>query len=363
MTLQDILAIRLANEQLTSSKFKTPEALVKWFGAVQSQDYSGAKWALGQRLGLNDLQLEQAFNEVKILRTHVMRPTWHFVHPDDLVWMQKLTSPRVKRIMNYYNKILGLDAQIFEKTNKIIADVLKGENYLTRLEIKNILEKKGVFASTQKLGHIVSWAELDSIICSGPLRLRSGQARGGQFTYALTAELTPKTKELTTDEALRELTNRYFMSHGPATVRDFVWWSGLLTADVRRGIELAKLKSENVEGKQYWFAKSSLTTNYILPATMYLLPNYDEYTIAYQDRDAYINPHTVIYFKNQGNAAFWNAIVYKGEIIGMWRKTLVKNSMNVQVRFFEKLNTDERRALEEATDSYSKFLGIPVETK
>lgn len=354
MTHQDIRSIRLSNEQLIGTKFKTPAELVRWFGAVQSQDFPGAKWALGQRLGLSNEDLDQAFNSGSILRTHIMRPTWHFVHPEDLVWMQALCAPRVKRVMNYYNKRLGLDEKVLDRTNKIIADVLGGKNYKTRLEIKKILEEGGISASTQKLGHIMAWAELDAIICSGP-RL------GKQFTYALVSEQTANCQPLTPKNPLAELAIRYFQSHGPATVKDFVWWSGLITSDARRGIEAASLKSENVDGKQYWFV-SPTAKSQPPPPNLYLLPNYDEYTIAYQDRDVYLNPNTAKYFKNQGNAAFWNAIVYKGEIIGMWKREVEKKSVIVKTQFFNKLTASEKLEFEKTIKQYTKFLNLKVET-
>ncbi len=367
MTLQDIIAARLTNEQLNSTKFETAAELVSWFGAVQSQDFQGAKWALGQRLGLTENQIDQEFNEGKILRTHIMRPTWHFVNPADIVWMQKLTSPRVNQIMSYYNRKLGLDKTFFDKSNKIIAKALSGNKFLTRTELAKKLEEGGISINGQKLAHTVSRAELDAVICSGPrigkpASTRGGSStRGGQFTYALVSERTAKSEQLNPTDPLAELTRRFFQSHGPATVRDFVWWSGLTTTDARRGIEANKLPSEVVNGKTYWFEAGSNHTKYLIPDTLYLLPNYDEYTIAYKDRDAFLPKEAVKYFMNQGNASFWNSIVYNGEIIGMWKKTSKPMSIEIKTQILNKLPAQVNKKIKEEAEKLGKFFNVNAE--
>jgi len=350
VTTQDILGIRLSNQKLTETKFTNPAQVVSWLGAVQSQDFPGASWGIGQRFANSTHErVVDAFNNGEIIRTHVMRPTWHFVAPEDASWLLKLTGPRVKKLMSYYNRRLGLTNEIFERSNKIIAKTLRGK-FLTRQEIAQELRAKGIGVSTQTLGHLVMEAELDAVICSGPLRDK-------KFTYALFEERVPSTKKLSGEESLFALAKKYFSSHGPATIRDFVWWSGLTTADAKMGIELNKFDSEIISGKQYWFE----TANRHKPSSkLYLLPNYDEYTIAYQVRDAYLNPATVDYFKNQGNAAFWNAIVYTGEIIGMWRRTFKKSTVVIQTQIFEKLTSDQSKKLNDACMKLEKFFNLNV---
>ncbi len=352
MTAQDILAQRLTNQKFVANNLNSVAELVGWFGAVQSQDYQGAKWALGQRLGVRDKEIEEAFNEGKILRTHIMRPTWHFVTPADISWMQKLTSHRVNRIMSYYNKALGLDREFFNKANGIIVAALSGGKFLTRLEIGKVLEENGISIKGQKLGHVVSQAELDTLICSGP-RI------GKQFTYALIKDRVSKIKEFIPQNPLAELVKRYFQSHGPATVRDFVWWSGLTTADARKGIEENMLKSENVDGKKYFFLEKSKFEK-LVPNNLLLLPNYDEYTIAYQDREVLINPSDTYYFKDQGNAAFWNAIIYRGVVIGMWKRTFGIKELSVKAKFFKKPNVEIMEQLQQETEKLGRFFDLKV---
>jgi hypothetical protein len=153
MTARDILNQRLVNQQLNGSEFTTPSQLLSWFGAMQSQDYQGAKWAIGQRLGVSDHVVEESFNNGDILRTHAMRPTWHFVAPQDIIWIQALTSSRVGRLMDYYNRKLGLDAIVFKRTQEIMSDALQKEKYLTRLELSEKLNEKGYTFKGQAMGH------------------------------------------------------------------------------------------------------------------------------------------------------------------------------------------------------------------
>src|SRR5213078_2598445 len=239
------------------------------------------KWALGLRLqGVTDDDIEQAFTAGAILRTHVMRPTWHFVSPADVRWLLALTAPRVHAASAYYNRKLELDDAVFRYTNAVLANALQGEKQLTRDELASALQQAGIVTEgEQRVTHIMMRAELDGIICSGA-------RRGKQFTYALLAERAPQARTLARDEALAELTMRYFTSHGPATVQDFVWWSGLTVADARAGIESLKsqLVQEVIDGQIYWFSASTPPAK--VSSSTYLLPYFDEYTVGYTDRSA-----------------------------------------------------------------------------
>src|SRR6266852_6469726 len=228
----DVAHRRLHNQHITRRTLETPQALVEWLGAVQAQDFAAAKWALGLRLqGVTDDDIEQAFTDGAILRTHVMRPTWHFVSPADIRWLLALTAPRVHAASAYYSRRLELDEVAFRSTNAVLANALQGGKQLTRDELASALQQAGIITEgEQRVTHIMMRAELDGIICSGA-------RRGKQFTYALLEERAPQARALERDEALAELTRRYFTSHGPATVQDFVWWSGLTTADARVGLE------------------------------------------------------------------------------------------------------------------------------
>src|SRR5438105_4854056 len=271
----DIAHRRLHNQHITRRTLETPQALVEWLGAVQAQDFAAAKWALGLRLqGVKDDDIEQAFTDGAILRTHVMRPTWHFVSPADIRWLLALTAPRVHAASAYYTRKLELDDAVFSGTHAVLANALQGGKQLTRDELASALQQAGIATEgEQRVTYIIMRAELDGIICSGA-------RRGKQFTYALLAERAPQARSLDRDEALAELTTRYFTSHGPATIQDFVWWSGLTVADARAGLAMvtSHLLHETIGGQTYWFPVSRLAEQ-DLSQTAYLLPNYDEYTV------------------------------------------------------------------------------------
>lgn len=355
MNYTDLALYRLQNQKLLNSDLTTPTEVVKWLLAVQSQDFVGAKWTVGLRApSLTDEIVEKAFNEGEILRTHVMRPTWHFVSPDDIQWLLKLTAPRVKQLMSYYNRKLGLTEKIFDQATEVISSALANHNYLTRQELKQELEQAGIKIKTenkvQYLAHLLLWPELNGVICSGP-RL------GKQFTYALLSERTSKPlTRFDKDEALAELATRYFKSHGPATVKDCSWWSGLTVAEVKRGIELASLlESEDVSGKTYWFAKSQpkLKQN---THSQFMLSNYDEFTIAYKDLEVFVDSA----FAKKVGIVFAHAFLVDGRIIGMWKRVIQKNTMNITVRLFKAPSQGVKHALEKACNHYSAFLGQKI---
>ena len=223
---------RLDNQRLARQGPRDPADLVAWFGAVQAQDYPAAKWALALRMpdGTTDAGIERAFNDGRILRVHVMRPTWHFVAASDLHWMLELTAPRVHRALTYGYRKLALDLATRNRAAGVIERAVGGGQSLTRAELGACLARAGVVATGVRLALLTAHAELEKVICSGP-------QRGKQSTYALLAQRAADPTRLSRDEALAELTGRYFRSHGPATIRDFVWWSGLTIADAKRGLE------------------------------------------------------------------------------------------------------------------------------
>lgn len=358
MIKSDIPAIRLLNQQLTQTKFKTPKDLVKYLGAVQSQDFTGAKWALGLRLqNSSDEEIDKAFNEGKILRTHAVRPTWHFVTPEDLGWITKLNAPQVKKIMSYYYKQLDITPSVINKSNSIIANALKNKNFLTRTEIEKKLAQGGIKAHGQKLGHIVGEAELDLIICSGP-------KKGKQFTYALVDEVTPQTKTISREDSLSKLAEIFFNSRGPATIKDFSKWSGLSMVDSRNGLDSvkSKLKSETIEGKEYYFQnfKPSAISH---PPSALLLPNYDEYISSYADYTIISEPTHRKNLDLKGNALFWNHLIINGMVVGSWKRVFKPKTVEIELAPFRHLTKAEKEALEKETEKYEHFLGLEVQLK
>ena len=355
MTNLDIAHRRLHNQLITQHMFEKPGDVVQWLGAVQAQDYAAAKWALGLRLqDVTDNDIEQAFAGGAILRTHVMRPTWHFVSPADIRWMLALTAPRVHQTLAYYNRKLELDDAVFKCTNALLANALQGGKQLTRDELASALQQAGIATDNLlRFTHIMMHAELDGVICSGA-------RRGKQFTYALLAEWAPQARTLDRDEALAELTMRYFTSHGPATVQDFVWWSGLTGIDAKAGLDMVKpqLVQEVVDGQTYWFSPSTPAVQDLSQAA-YLLPNYDEYTVGYTDRGAIFDALHANKLDPRGGLLA-NTMVLGGQVIGNWKRTLKKNTVVIEANPFVPLSTAETRAFAAAANRYGAFLSMSV---
>jgi len=353
MTPAEIIHRRLVNHGILQSQFKTTEEVVSWLGAVQSQDFYGGKWALGLRLkNATDAQIEKVFNEGSILRTHVLRPTWHFVTPDDIRWMLQLTAKRVIAAMASQYRQLELDKATIKRCNGALRKALKGGKYLMRDEIAVALKKAGIVTDGQRFIHLMMRAELDEVVCSGP-------RKGKQFTYALLDERAPNAKSLKHDEALAELSLRYFKSHGPATLKDFAWWSGLTLADAREGVEINKsiLLHETIEGKSYWFVET-FSLQKESSHTAYLLPNYDEYIIAYADRsNLFEEEHSKK--TPRGNVIFNNTILIDGKVVGIWQRTFKKSKVIIEKKFVVPISKSQCQLVDKAEKRFRKFI-IPA---
>lgn len=351
-TREEIAPQRLHNQRLGETSLLEPADVVAWFGAVQAQEYALAKWALGIRIphATDDL-IEQAFTDGSILRTHVMRPTWHFVAPADIRWLLDLTGPRVRALNAYMDRQLELDDQIFARSNAAIVAALQGGNQLTRSELAVVLDQAGIAAAGQRLAYLVMRAELDGIICSGA-------RRGKQFTYALIAERAPQAMILGRDEALAELIKRFFASHGPATAHDCAWWSGLTIADVQAGLEMVTphLIHEEIAGKRHWRSTAIPPATSELPAAL-LLPPYDEYVIAYRDHRAILDP---MHADQARNAVFGGVTVIKGQVVGNWRRRFSKGVVVIESAPFRPFTHVEQQAFAVAAQRFGDFLGLPV---
>jgi hypothetical protein len=318
---------------------------------VQAQDYPAAKWALGLRApGLTDEAVETAFTEGHILRTHVLRPTWHFVTPADIRWMLALTGPRLNRSHVLYHGKLGLDERVLRRSRATIERALRDGKQLTRAEIGSVLGRAGINVQGHALAIVMMNAELDGVVCSGA-------RKGKQFTYALLEERAPRAKTLTRDEALGELAQRYFTSHGPATLRDYVWWSGLVVGDARRGIEIAgsALQREVVDDRTYWSVPSSRSIARSA-GTAYLLPNYDEYLVAYRDRDAVVGVSRRAAASPRDSDVFGHSVIIDGRLAGSWTRTTTRDGVAVDVVSYRRLTPPERRAVTEAAARFGRFL-------
>ncbi len=357
MPLLDISITRLHNQKLVNTAFTRAEEIVGWMGAMQAQDYNMAKWAVGSRLiNATDKKIVMAYDKGAILRTHVMRPTWHFVTAKDIYWMLELTAPKLLASLKTRQRNLELSATIISKSNAIIEKALANETNLTREDLAKELNDARIKTDENRLSYLLICAELDKIVCSGPLKAR-------KLTYSLLSERVPNKVVLTRDEALAELAKRYFTSHGPATIKDFTWWSGLAVTEAKQALDLAQtiLLSETIGNERYWFADSFPETKADNTST-HLLPAFDEFLISYKDRSASLalthNKKAV-----SDNGIFRPVIVVNGQVAGIWKPIKNKEKVIIETSFFIKINGSSRMLLKEKVAAYGKYLNKRTEIK
>lgn len=345
---------RLRGQHLHGVPLADPVAVVRHFGAMQAQEYAMAKWSVAQRTGgLDDAAVQRAVDEGTILRTHALRPTWHFVAAADIGWIQALTGPRVHAFNAYYYRQLGIDDELAAKTNKAIVEALRGGEHLTRKELGAALARSGVEATGTRLGYLVMRAELDGLVANGVMR-------GKQHTYALISERVPDALRLGPDEALAELTRRYFTSHGPATLKDFSWWSSLTVAQIKRGLDLvgSALVSEVVDGRTYWFAPVDPPRRDRSPAA-HVLQVYDEYVVAYTESRPVINLAGLPLMVVNENMVI-HPVVLDSQVVGLWRRSVNRSGITAELNLATELTAPQRRAVEAAFARYADFAGAPV---
>lgn len=349
MTMKDIIRHRLHRQQLAKPEFATAGEVVSWLGAVQSQDYLGALWSIGQRMKKSvEADIEQAIADKSIIRTWPMRGTLHFVAPKDIRWMLKYLTPRVMiRAAGIYRQS-GLEKKDFTKSAKLFEKALEGGKQLTRDEMYDVLERGKISTADTRGLHILGNLAQKGLICFGA-------RKGKQQTFALLEEWVPPASIPDKDEALAELALRYFTSHGPATIADFMWWAGLTKADATAALESVKhqLACETVEGDPYWLSPSAAAPR-INASTAYLLPTYDEYGIAYKERSTIIDP---LHYKKIGNF-MTSSIVINGRIEGIWRRTVNKNKVVLETKSFTSFSQKQNSTIATAVKRYSKFIGM-----
>lgn len=346
MNVAELIKLRLMNQQIADTAFRKPEDMVGWMVAMQAQEFALAKWAIGLRLpGSREADIDDAFNRGVILRTHLLRPTWHFVTPHDIRWLLMLTAPHVQAANAYWYRKFGLDQSLFSRTSHILARELQGGRQRTRAELNAIFAKQQIIAEGLRLGYIFMHAELEGIICSGA-------RQGKQFTYALLEERVPAGTVFSREEALAELTNRYFASRGPATLQDYASWSGLAMKDVKAGVAMlpSHFVQEAIDGQNYIFAPTVSEDRHIIRDTV-LLPDYDEYGMSYKNRSALFGPH----FSQNGTPRYKHMLVVDGVIGGTWQRSTKNNSADIDTSPIAAWNESEQQKVDEAVQRYRDY--------
>lgn len=348
MKPKDILKLRLINQGIACAEYKTPAEVVHALGAMQAQDYAMAKWAVGLRMpGTTESDIENAFNAGEILRTHILRPTWHFVTPHDIRLIYAATADRVKAATKTYLKLRELDVHTLNKSMDVIIKALEGGNYLTRQELRAELSRHKIIASGSRLAHIIIEAELDMLVCSGP-------RRGKQFTYALFDEVVPPVKKVNHEEAMVKLTTMFFRSHGPATIKDFCWWSSLTMNEALQGLNATgkTFIREQIDGQEYIYSPENLEKIKTLSPSLstFLMPDYDEYFISYKERELLLaNYNGPLPFGSNGR--FPHLIVINGLGGGLY----TNNASEIETEYFRSITIKEQNDVQKAIKSYRLF--------
>lgn len=353
----ELTSLRLSSQQISSSKFAKPEELVSWFGGMQSQDFMSSKWAIGLRTnGSSDQTVEQALKARKIVRTWPMRGTLHIVSAEDIRWMLGLTGPRIISSVKARHKELELDEALFNRSKDILSRELYGGKELTRKELTALFAQNGIQAEGVRLSHILNKAGMEQLLCFGT-------RKGSEFTYTLLDEWIPATKPLSKEESVIRLTLQYFQSRGPATLSDFIWWSGLRITEARMGLENLRqqLIAEQFKGETYWMSNSAAAIKKP-EKEVYLLPAFDEYFLGYRDRSAFLDP---TYNKNviSSNGIFHPIIVINGKIIGTWERTIKKNKILIILKPLLPVNHKEEELIWQEAGRFAEFTGLPIEKR
>jgi hypothetical protein len=353
MISTEIAYRRLISQQLEHNNLVTPKEVIAWMGAMQAQDFPMAKWAVGVRLpGSTEAIIETAINQGEILRTHLLRPTWHFVSAEDIRWMLDLTATHIKKAQSSRDRVLELSEEVYSHSNRVIGEALRDGSHLTRDALVTELNKAGIATDQNRAAHLLARAEIEKIICSGAIF-------HGKPTYASLDKRVPQTKGMLREEALAELARRYFTSRSPATLQDFTWWSGLPVKATFEGLELirSELIAEDINGTTYWLTADGLTRFQMQPVVQ-LLPPFDELIISYTDRSAPIPAELEKHMKQISvRGVFRPIIVCNGQIIGIWKRTVVKENMMLEIQLFPTDNSLPLDLIQKAADQYGRFSG------
>lgn len=359
MNLREVARLRLRNQRVSGGKFDSADEAVGWLGAVQSQEYPLAKWSLGKRThGLKDPDADRLLTDGRILRTHILRPTWHFVLPADIRWMMLLTGPRIAAQMSRVPAIRLPDESVIERSFDVMRETLRGGRRMTRAQLARLLVDRGIAGDEPAATPLFMRAELDLVLCSGGL---DGKAQ----TYALVDERASALDHFDRDWALAQLTRRYFTSHGPASIADFTWWSNLTVPDAKRGLDISgsTLEALEVDDTAYWWAgdTSDPAAADDPSATIHLMQGYDEYIVGYRAPRTALNIEGLAPPAALVRPPFYHAIMLDGQLVGWWRRRPGKGAPVIETHLLVDLGQLGKVALAQAAERYAAFIGEPVE--
>jgi hypothetical protein len=354
MTHHEISRLRMQNQQLLSGNISTAAELVYHFGAVQAQEYEQTKWGLGIRLPhLDNAAIELEIESGKICRTHLLRPTWHLVHVDDIHWMQALTSERVQAINRYMYRQVELTDKILDRANTIILKALGQGESLTRAELSSIISRHRINTEGLRMSHIMMNAELKGLVANG-------KRKGKQHTYSLLKSKRKNTADR--EEGLTKLTERYFKSRGPATARDFSTWSGLTVTDCQSGINLIGAVLEKfsfADDIYYHIAPVGYNENSWVPTKvkqeLFLLPVYDELIMGYKNRQSIMQKFI------KGQQYKYNCmILYKGQVAGTYKRIIKSETAYFEFDHFQSPGKKQENLINAELKKFERFFQLRV---
>lgn len=350
----NIPALRLHNQQIAQTRFRQPEQIVAWLGGMQGQDYPGAKWSIALRLPqATDADVVRAIDAGKIIRTWPMRGTLHFVAAQDVRWILMLTSPKNIAGSASRRRNLELDDNTLARCREVFTKALQGGKQKSREEMYAALAQAKISTEGQRGYHILWSCALHGLICLA--------ATGDkEQNFALLEEWVAPTQEKTREEALAELASRYFTSHGPATLQDFSWWSGLSAAEARLGLDAIKsrLTQETVGKFTYWMP-TDISISKETPGA-FALPGFDEYLLGYKDRSAVLDAAHAEKVCPGGNGMFFSTIVIDGRVVGTWKRVIKKVEIEITATAFTSLSQADKKRFAVAAKRYGEFLAMPV---
>jgi hypothetical protein len=354
MPAASLASLRLAAQRISPphAAGTTPESVVSRLGAVQAQDYRGALWSIALRIvGCTQADVERAIAGRAIVRTWPMRGTLHFVAAADARWMLELLAPRVMRSAAGRHRQLELDAATMRRSRTLIARALAAEPVLSRNALFAVLQQGGVATTGQRGIHILRHLCMDRMLCFGPHAERLP-------TFTLFDDWIPPSPTRERDEALQAIAERYFTSHGPATLRDFVWWTGLTVADAKLALTLAQpvLARMRVGDAELWMANEPPAASR-LTSRAHLLPGFDELLLGYKDRSAVLPPELAPDVVPGNNGVFQATLVLDGRVCGIWRRTTTAKGTTLAAEPLADLGPAARRAFAAPVARYATFLG------
>ena len=352
MQISRVLDRRLATQRLASAPLPSATDVVRLLTCVQSQERDHAFFSLGLRTRRSTYAAVRAeLDSGAFVRTHILRPTWHFVAREDLRWILALTSPRVVSSLAARHRQLGLDESgRLDGGLALLADLLQEKHFMTRPELgEAFASRRSPVRGGEPLGHLLMVAELQGLVCSGPVK-------GVHHSYALVDEVVAPARPREPDDAHRELVRRFFSGHGPATVKDFARWSSLTVAGTKAALAEVgdTLEQVDVAGTPHWWDPTNLPRRSPAAPAAYLFPVYDEVVLSYP---AVNFPAAPDHPYAEHPDPFWAQVVLDQVNIGLWKRTVRGDAVEAEVRLARSVDDSGRASVTAAAQRLAGFLG------